>query len=65
MDQLGFTDAGGAEEDEGTDGALGVFEAGMSTDDGIGDGLHGFVLVDDALAEKLVEAQEFLLLYGQ
>lgn len=31
-------------------------------DDGVGDGLHGFALADDALVENLIEVQEFLFL---
>ena len=38
-----------------------VLEAGAGADDGVGDGLNGFVLADDALVKNLVEAQEFLL----
>ena len=57
-----FADAGGAEEDEGADGAFGILEARAGADDGVGDGLHGFVLADDALVENLVEAQELFLL---
>ena len=59
--QLGFADAGRAEENERTDRALGVFEAGAGADDRVGHGLHRFVLADDALVENLVQAKQFLL----
>lgn len=45
-----------------TDGALGVLLTGAGANDGVGDGLHGIVLADDALVENLVEAQELFLL---
>ena len=60
--QLGFADAGRAEENERADGALRVLEAGAGADDGVGHGLHGFVLADDALVQNLVEPQELFLL---
>ena len=60
--QLGLADAGRAEKNERTDGPLRIFETGAGANDGVGDGLHGFVLADDALVENLVEAKQFLLL---
>ena len=65
--QFGFADSGGAEEYEGADGARRGKAEGRrlkraGADDGASDGLHGFVLADDALVENLVEAQEFFLL---
>src|SRR5580700_2406649 len=55
---FGFADAGGPEEDEGADGALGVAEAGAGTADGVGDGQESFILADDALAETLFHLDE-------
>lgn len=60
LGQLGFPDACGPEEDERADGAARVADAGAGADDGVGDKLDGFVLADDALAQDLVEAQQFL-----
>src|SRR5205823_290652 len=49
--ELRLSDAGGAEEDEGPDGALRVLEAGARTPDGTGDRRDGRVLTDDASVE--------------
>jgi hypothetical protein len=54
MDRFGFPQAGGTAEDEWADEALRTIETGAGTDDGVGDGLHGFALADDddALVEN-------------
>ncbi len=60
-----FTDAGGAEEDEGSEGAVFVLEAGAGAADGVADGAEGVGLADDVLGEmgfEVGEALEFALL---
>ena len=47
--ELGLADAGGAEEHERADGAVGVGDARARALDRVGDLLHRFVLADDAL----------------
>ena len=59
-DELGFADAGGAEEDEAADGALRIAEAGAIAEDGVGDEAHGFVLADDAIFEAIGHLDELL-----
>jgi len=44
------------------DGTLGILEAGAGADDGVGHGLHGFVLADDPLLENYFETEQFFLL---
>ena len=58
--QLGFADAGGAEENEAADGPVGIAQAGAVAQDGVGDQAHGFVLADDALLEALGHVDELL-----
>ncbi len=58
--QLGFADAGGAEEDEAADGTVGILQAGAGADDGLGHGGDGFVLADDALVQLLFQVQQLL-----
>ena len=58
LGQLGLTDAGGAGEDEGAAGALGVLEAGTGAPDRLGQGLDGLVLTDDALVELGLHVHE-------
>ena len=60
--EFGLADAGGAEKEEGADGAVGVLEAGAGAADGLGDGGEGVVLADDALAEVVLEVEEAGLL---
>jgi hypothetical protein len=56
--ELGLTDAGGSQEDEATDGAALVGDAGAGAADGAGDGFDGFVLADDAALEGLFELEQ-------
>ena len=56
--ELGLADAGGAEEDEGADGALAVGEAGARAAHGVGDDGDGLVLADDAAVELVLEVEE-------
>lgn len=51
--EFGFSDACGAEEEEGADGAFKVFDACAGTDDGFGDEGNGFVLADNAFMEDV------------
>ena len=64
--QFGFAHAGGSEENEGADGAFGVFETGTRPDDGVSHGFDGFVLANDALVQDFVEPQQFFVFaFGQ
>ena len=60
--QLGLADAGGAQEDERADRPVRVLEAGPGAPDGVGDGLDGLVLADDALVQALLHVDELGLL---
>ncbi len=60
LGQLGLADAGRAEEDEGTDRAARVLQAGARPPDGLGDGLDGLVLADDGLLELLFHFEQAL-----
>ena len=55
--EFGFADAGRAEEDERTDGPVGVVHPGAGADHGVGHGFHGFVLADDALVQFVTQVQ--------
>ena len=56
--QFGFADAGGAEEDEAADGAVGVLEAGAAAANGGGDGGDSLFLADHAFVQFFVHAHE-------
>ena len=58
LGQLGLSDAGGAGEDEGATGALGVLQAGTGAADRLRQGLDGLVLTDDALVELGLHVKE-------
>src|SRR6266542_4137939 len=58
--RLGLPDAGGTEEEEAAERAVRVLEAGAGGAHGVGDGLDGLVLADDALAETLLHLDELL-----
>ena len=58
--QLSFADAGGADKDEGTNRALGVFEARAGAANGVGDGGDGFVLADDAFVQTGFHIEQLL-----
>ncbi len=65
LGQLRLAHAGGAEEDERADGALGVLEAGAGAANGLGDGVDGLVLADDTLVQRVLHLQQPLgLLLG-
>ena len=55
--QLGFAYAGGAQEDEGANGTVGVLDAGTSAYHGLADGLHSLILTYYTLM------QDFLKVY--
>src|SRR4029077_15063266 len=57
-----FSGAGGAEEEETSDGTRRIFESGAAAANGASEGRDGFVLADDALVQFGLDAQEFLLL---
>ena len=47
--EFGFADAGGPEENETSDRAVGIFQAGAGADDGLRDGRDRFILADHTL----------------
>src|SRR5271155_2114558 len=53
---FGFAYAGGAQEQEGADGAVGIFQSGAAAPDCSGQGADGFVLADDSLVEVFLDA---------
>lgn len=62
--ELSFTDAGGAKEEKGADGASLIFNAGGGTTESIGDGRNGFFLIDHAFVDEMFEAEEFFAISG-
>ena len=60
--ELGLADAGGSEEEEGADGAVGVLEAGACAADGVADGGDGLVLPDDSPLDAVLHIDELFLL---
>src|ERR1017187_4338783 len=59
-DELGLTDARGAEEDEAADGPGGIAEPGAVAQDGVGDQLDGLILADDAFLQAFGHLHELL-----
>jgi hypothetical protein len=57
--QFGLANTRRTDEDEGTNRAGGVFQPGACAADGIGDGMNGFFLTDDALMQTRFHVQEF------
>ena len=51
--KFGFADTGRAEEEEGTDGTVLIFDAGGSATESVGNGGDGFLLVDHALVDEM------------
>ena len=60
--QLRLADAGRAQEDERADRPAGVLEAGSRATHGVGNGLDGLVLADDALVQRVFHADQLGLL---
>src|SRR6202166_1638348 len=60
---FGFADARGAQEQEGSYGAVGILQTGAKTADGAGQGPDGLVLRDDALVQFFLDAEQFLRLF--
>ena len=58
--QLGLADAGRAEEQERADRPVRVAQAGARAAQGVGHGLDGLVLADDALVQALLHVDELL-----
>ena len=56
--QLGLADAGGAQEQEGADGPLGVLQTHTAAADGLGHGGHGLVLAHHPLMQDLLQLQQ-------
>ena len=62
LGQLGLAHAGGAQEDEGADGAVGVLEAGAVALDGLHHLAHGLVLADHLAGHLLLHAAQLAAL---
>ena len=60
LGQLGLADARGAEEQEAADGAVRVRDAGAGAQDSVRDLLHGLVLADDPLMQRVRQAEQLL-----
>src|SRR5581483_760345 len=60
---FGFADAGGAEEQERSDGTVRALQAGAAAADGASQGGDCLVLRDDALVQFLFDAQQLLRLF--
>ena len=60
LGQLGLADARGAEEQEAADGAVRVRDAGAGAQDSVRDLLHGLVLTDDPLMQRVRQAEQLL-----
>ena len=58
--QLRLAHACGAQEQEGSDGSVGVSDAGPAPLDGLHDLLYGLILAYDPLVQDLVQAQDLL-----
>ena len=56
---LGFADAGRAEENERADGPIRVLQTAAGAAHGVGHGVDGFVLADDALLQPLLHFDQF------
>ena len=56
--ELGLADTGRPEEEEAPDRPVGVAEPGAGTADGLGHGLDGLGLSDDALMQALLEGEQ-------
>ena len=64
--QLRLAHAGGAEEQEGADGPLGVLQTHTAAADGLGHGGHSLVLTHHPLMQSLLQLQQALaLVLGQ
>src|SRR5919198_1523820 len=57
--QLRLAHAGGAQEDEGPDGTIGILQAGARPTDRPANGLNGLILADHAAMQLLLDAQQF------
>ena len=60
LGELGLANAGGAEEQERGDRAVGIAQAGAGALDRIGHGRHGLGLTDHAGVQFILELKEFL-----
>ena len=63
--ELRLADTRRAEEDERTDWAVRILDAGACAQDGLADGLDGFILTDDAGVQHIFEMQQLLALARQ
>ncbi len=58
LGQLGLADASRAEEQEGTDRALGVVQADPAAADRVGNCGHRFLLADNAFVERFLHVKQ-------
>ena len=62
LGQLGLAHAGGAEEQEAADGAVGVGDTSAAAQNGFAHLGHGLILPDDPLVQHIVQMQQLLAL---
>ena len=62
LGQLGLADAGGAEEEEGSEGPVGVLDPRTGAEDGFGHLADGFILADDTAVQLVLEMEELFAL---
>ena len=60
LGQLRLADAGGAEEQEASDGFGRILDAGFRPDDGLRHLFHRLVLADDSLVKRIIQVQGLL-----
>ena len=62
LGQLRLSHAGGAQEQEGTDGLGGILDPGLGTDNGVRYLAHRLILAHYSLVQLVVQAQDLGLL---
>ena len=56
--QFGLADAGGPQEEEASDGALGILQTAAGTQDGVGNGVNRLVLAHNAFVQLIGEVDQ-------
>ena len=64
LGEFGLAHTGGSEEHERADRTARVFQPGTSAAHGLGDGLDGFILADDGLAQFVFHVQQAFGFFG-
>ena len=62
LGQFGLTNAGGAQEQEGANGLVGVSDAGPAAEDGLGHQAYRLVLAHHPLVEDVLQVKQLLTL---